>query len=452
MRFAAAWNGLAFTSMTINRRNLLFTAGLSPLIAALTATAAETGHLICPLAEAPQGLIPGLSDASATRLLGSKIYRGLCRFGPDGALQPDLAAVIDVAPGGLIYRFTLRLGLTWHDGRPVTAGDVVFSLDRFHRQLKPSRDLLRVRKIEAIDPLTVELALTEPDPSILSRLEALATPIVPQHVHDCPGFALDPRQTAPVGCGPFRVAEWLRLVRFDGFVGEKPAISEIDCPVMPEASARLALAQTGRPVLLVGDAVDAAALPGYRALASLAVEADYAPNVVQTAGVRLNPSEKPLDDPQLRAALACSVDREVVGRRAWDGLAKPAAGPSFDPRTASGYLAAIGLRPDDDGVRLRLTHLTPPEAPWPQLGKALQLAWQHIGIELVVQPVSHGEWLHRVATGDYQTAGFAAAPAGGPANDAESIPLVVAGVPVVRDRRLHWTGSVYGDFAGASVS
>ena len=368
-----------------------------------------------------------------------------------------MAAAILIAPDGLTHRFVLRPGLIWHDGAPVTAGDVVFSLDHFHRQLQPGLDLLRVRKIEAVDALTVDLSLTEPSDSLLPQLEALSAPIVPQHVHDCPGFALDPRETTPVGCGPFRLADWLRLVRFDQYAGNEPAptgptLTEIDCPMMPDPSARLALAQTGAPVLLVGDAVDPAALPGLRALRSLVVEADYTPNAAQTAGVRLNPAEKPLDDPKIRLALSCSIDREVVARRAWNGLAKPAAGPSFDPRTASGYLEAAGLHPDDDGVRLRLTHLTPPDPPWPQLARVLTLAWQNIGVELVTQTVSRADWTRRVAAGDYQTAGFTAPPAADPAVGAETFALVLAGVSVVWDRRLHWDGSVYSSFAGASLA
>ncbi len=503
MRFRAALNRLTYRTMPLRRRTLLTGASAATALAFHPVRAADTTRIVCPLAAEPKLLIPGLSDEPATRLIGSKIYRGLCRFSAAGDWLPDLATSVQVSSDGLTYTFRLLRDAIWHDSGALTSDDVVFSIDHFHRRLQPGLGLDRVKEVRALDPVTVSITLDAPFEPFLRQLDGLSMPIVPRHVHDFLGFRLDPRETTPVGCGPFRVADWLRLVRFEWYSGPKPALLEIACPILPDWNARLARTQTGEPFLLAADAVDMAALPQLRLLETAVIEGDAPPSASAIAGLRINRAVKPLDDAQVRRAIASAINRSAVLREAWSGLGRVATGavlgsshdrdpavtlPTYDPRATSVILSAAGLRPDDTGIRLRLKHLVPPGEPWSRLAELLQTMLRQVGIELTPEGVSVAEWRRRVASGEYETTGFVQNQTGDAALDlagygvpeltpllaiqtdaatrlaalskaqallvesADWLWLVEPAIPVVRDRRLHWTGSIYGSFAGATVA
>lgn len=488
--------------MRLSRRTLLQSVGALPFAAASRAHAAAAPVLVCLLAADPTVLIPGVSAAFATRFVGSKLYRGLMRWEPDGRLEPDLAAAAAVSADALTYLFRLQPGLIWHDSGGLDAADVVFSLTKFHAALQPGLQLDRIR-VEAPDAQSIAIHLTEPGHLPMAALTGLSLPIVPQHVHDVPGWALDPRTTPPVGSGPFRMDGWLHLVRFDWYVGPKPALEAFACRVVPGAAAQLALAGPDAPsdtaLLITGDAVGLASVRRFRLLPNMAVEAAYPPADRSLAGLRLNPAVKPLDLEAVRLALACAIDRARILRDAWSGIGHVATGPllagtpgrnddavlpDYAPRDASDRLNAAGLRPRDDGMRASLTYLHPPEPPWSTLFAILRISLGQIGIDLSAEPVPADEWARRVAIGDYQITGFCTAQTGDPAADmaayAAALPdlepllaggqtglhdaqallsakmprlwLVEPGVPVVRDKRIRLPSGVLGSFADAAVS
>ena len=480
--------------MGLTRRALLLAAAAGVPFA----RAAQSAELVCPLPAAPDVLIPGVSNAAGTRFVGSKIYRGLMRWAPDGTLQPDLADAIDLSADQLTYTIRLRPGITWHDSGGFTAADVAFSIARFHRALQPQLRLERVTSLATPDALTAILTLAAPDDAFVRLLDGLTLPIVPRHVHDRAGWGLDPRRITPVGTGPFRFDDWLRLVRFEWYAGPKPALDVLQFPILPDPAARLSLTQAGTPVLLAGDAVALSAIPRLRSVATLAVEGDASPAAATMAGLLLNPAAKPLDQAEVRLGLACAIDRRNVLRDAWAGLGHVATGPSvasslnrneaatlppYDPHSAAELFNAAGLRPGDDGIRARLGYLHPPGMPWETLVPVLRATLHQVGIELAPEPVPLTEWKRRVTAGEFQMTGFlseqhgdpavdlagyaralpelSALLQGGPAGQREAQALLSAKMPalwlvepaiaIVRDKRLHVPGGVLGSFAEASV-
>lgn len=492
--------------MRLSRRTLLAAAAAAPFAA--SSRAAEAVRLTIPLASEPGGLIAGLLDAPGTRLVGTKIYQGLCRFSPSLQPFPSLSASCQISPDGLVYTFKLVPNVTWHDGQPFTADDVVFSLDRFHRTLSPrvGPDLERMASIQAPDALTVVITLKAQFEPFLLLMDALSTPILPKHIHDRPGFALDPRQNPPIGTGPFRHAEWLRLVRFDGYVGPKSALDEIAFPILPNLDDRLTALQSGRPVLMVAGGTDFAAIPRLREQTRLPIAGEVTPNQAALAWLEVNHHVKPLDDAKVRLALAAAIDRAAMLRDVWLGFGQVATGPvasttryhdpaarlpAYDPQAASAQLDAAGLRPDDQGVRAHIHHLVQPGEPWRRLADSLHTALGLVGIELVLEPVDKMEdWTRRIAAGDYETTAMLAEQRGDPALDIaqfyvantagyanpavdallaqEGTPdvrrtaliqaqtlliadmaqiwLVEPSLPVVRDRRVTTPNGVYGSF------
>lgn len=135
------------------------------------------------------------------------VFSGLTRSLPDGGVGADLAESWTISADGKVYTFTLRSGATWHDGRPVTADDVVFTVltiqDRDYEG--PLRSSWRAVRVEKLDTRTVRFTLAEP---VGAFLQATTLPILPAHrlvgipvasLRD----ALFNRQ--PVGSGPYRL-------------------------------------------------------------------------------------------------------------------------------------------------------------------------------------------------------------------------------------------------------
>jgi peptide/nickel transport system substrate-binding protein len=482
--------------MSLPRRTLLLAAGLTP-VTAWTVKAADAARLVCPLLAEPEVLVPGASDSAATRLVGSKIYRGLCRFGLDNQPQSDLATTCTISPDGLTYSFALLPGVTWHDGAPFTADDVVFSIDRFHRVVTPRLQLDRVSSVQALDPQTAVVTLSQPFEPFLRQMDALSAPIVAKHVHDRPDWGLNPKKVAPVGTGPFRFDGWLRLVRFDWFVGTKPLLSGINFPVITDPAARLAAVSAGQPGLLAGDAVAGTALAQFRRVPFLAVEGEFPPLAGAMVLLRVNRHMPSLSDKRMRQALASAIDRAGVLQDGWMGLGRIATGPMapvadigppgpglppYDPRAAAALLGEAGFRPADDGVRARLRHLIPPGAPWALAAARVAASLRQVGVELMAENVDWPEWRHRVAAGDYELASGVVDQTGDPVldlapyvadlpsieapladgkpdealrlliDDMTAIWLVEPAIPVVRDRRLHLPRGIFGNFADAVIA
>ncbi|HEY8168405.1 MAG TPA: peptide ABC transporter substrate-binding protein [Candidatus Limnocylindrales bacterium] len=136
------------------------------------------------------------------------LFRGLTRLGPAGTVQPDLASDWEVSDDGRTWTFELRDDVRWHDGQPVTADDVVFTvLSLQHPDYDgPHGNAFRNLTVERLSPTRVRFVLERP---LASFLTATTQPIVPAHLLAAIPVA-ERRATAfsqqPVGSGPFRLA------------------------------------------------------------------------------------------------------------------------------------------------------------------------------------------------------------------------------------------------------
>lgn len=138
----------------------------------------------------PPGLMLGIVQNAPAQMVGGNIYEGLLRYGKDMEPMPQLATSWEVSEDGTIYTFHLRDDVTWHDGKPFKADDVVFSADVFLRETHSRfRTVLkRVEKIEAVDDYTVRFILKEPFDPFLKVFEPLTMPMVPRHIYEGTDF------------------------------------------------------------------------------------------------------------------------------------------------------------------------------------------------------------------------------------------------------------------------
>jgi peptide/nickel transport system substrate-binding protein len=166
-------------------------------------------------------LMQGLNQNGPTNMVAGNIYESLLRYDENLNPQPSLAKSWEISSDAKVYTFKLQEGVTWHDGKPFSADDVVFSLDKFLREVHPRwRPIAnrQVDRIEKVDDLTVKIVLKQPFGPLLLSQEVGSAPMIPKHIYDGTDYRANPMNNTPIGTGPFKFSEWkkgsfIRLVK-----------------------------------------------------------------------------------------------------------------------------------------------------------------------------------------------------------------------------------------------
>jgi len=231
-----------------------------------------------------------------------------------GEIKAQLAERWQVSRDGLTYTFQLRRGVAFHDGTPVNAAAVKFSLERLldPRIRVPNRHLVAAMKsVEATGDLTVRVTLSQPSPVFLPNiggaLGAIISPAAVARAGD--RFSVAP---AGAGTGPYLFKEWRRgdsilLERNPNYWGKKPIFDEVLFRVVPDAGTRLTQ-------LLAGD-VHMAMLPPAPDVKGL--RRNPRVNVVEAATDRtvflvLNNQWGPLKDARVRQAMNYAINKKAI--------------------------------------------------------------------------------------------------------------------------------------------
>ena len=134
--------------------------------ASTVAAQAQRTDAIIGLQLEPPHLDPTSAAAGAIdQVLYANVFEGLTRFGPDGSVQPGLAASWTISDDGLSYTFQLRQGVTFHDGTDFEASDVVFSLDRARAEDSTNAQkalFAGIEGVEALGDTSVRIDLAAP--------------------------------------------------------------------------------------------------------------------------------------------------------------------------------------------------------------------------------------------------------------------------------------------------
>lgn len=297
----------------------LFLTALFACFALALAQPQHGGVLTAGMQTDPVGLDPHLTNATATRNMMENVYDTLVKFNSDGLVEPGLAESWDVSEDGLTWTFTLRSGVTFHNGDALTASDVVFSINRIRdpEVASPRADHFAVvDTIEAPDDTTVVFMLSQPFSPLLSKLAFSTNVILSQALIEEHGDA----EEVVIGTGPFTFVEYIpqtRLVleRFDGYWdvdgdgNQLPYLDGITFEFYPDPASRTTAIQTGAADWI--EYVPAADV--------LILEGD--PDVEVVGGLSANfrslylnmtLSDPPLDNQQVRQAIAHAIDEQEI--------------------------------------------------------------------------------------------------------------------------------------------
>lgn len=211
------------------------------------------GNLTIRLAAAVPELRPWQPRSRGEEQIIELLYNGLMRLDDQLRPQPDMAERWDASADGRLITFTLRPDVTWHDGRPADAADVVFTINAL-RAISPTTALLtdlgRIADIRAPTTATVVVSLTERYAPIFS---SLAVPVLPRHLLDGKNLANLNFWEIPIGTGPFgfdtRDANTITLVANPNYYRGPPLLDRVAFLLAPDPQVAAAALRDGRLLL-----------------------------------------------------------------------------------------------------------------------------------------------------------------------------------------------------------
>ncbi len=347
----------------------------------------------------PPGLMLAQIQNGPTQMVSGNIYEGLLRYSKTLEPLPGLAESWTVSPDAKVYTFKLKPGVNWHDGKPFTSADVLFSIDMLKQTHARARgNLTQLEKVEAPDEFTVVFTLKQPFGPFLGIFEVGSMPMIPKHLYEGTDFKTNPNNNAPVGTGPFMFKEWqkgsfIRLVKNPNYhIKGKPYIDEIYWQIIPDAAARSVAFETGKVDVLPGGSVENFDVPRLTKLKGACVTGEGWEFFSPLAWMWLNNRSGPTANKKVRQAIMYAVDRNFAKDVIWNGLGKVATGPSastikfytddvakypFDPARAKALLKEAGYK----GEKIRLMPLPYGET-WQRWGEAVKQNLGDVGINI----------------------------------------------------------------------
>lgn len=326
-----------------------------------------------------------------------------------GAISPRLAERLPEKTNERSFVVTLRSGITWHDGKPFTVDDVLFTLDKARDPkvgADQRADLEPIERVERINERSFALHLRGPAPYLVQALSHIS--ILPKHAYEGKDLRRAEASRAPIGTGPFKFAAWTRgehitLVKNPSYWGEKARLDKIVFRVIRDRQVAWELYRRGEldvvwrlPTPRTFDEVRAdRALAGHRVLV-------WTPR----AYFFIVWNARKLPDPRVRRALTMLVDRDRFRQVAFNGHARPVTGPyptgtpaydatiapwPFDPKAARALLDEAGVK------KLKLTFLlTAGSRTVEQLATLMKEDFAKAGVTLELATVDFAVQLERL--------------------------------------------------------
>lgn len=346
-------------------------------------------------------LDPHVDTDAGTRDVVFNLYEGLVKPTSDGGFIPAVASDYIISDDAKTYTFTLRDGITFHDGTPVTIEDVKYSIDRYAEiQGESSAFSSLVDSVEVQDDKTLVVNLKE---SYSEFLPMMTIAIIPQSNEDPAGN--------PIGTGPFKYVSYtpgqnLELEKYDGYWQEGvPSLDSVEFKFIADVDTAFVELQAGTIDIL-------------KYLTSAQAETlgdDY--NIVQGSmnlvhAMYLNSAYEPLSKTEVRQALCYAVDRDAINNFIFGGKShiigshmipamskyyEPEAETvySYDPEKAKELLADAGYA---DGFDLEITV---PSSYSQHVDSAQIIADElsQVGINVTLNQVEWSTWLQDVYKG-----------------------------------------------------
>ncbi|MEC7257076.1 MAG: ABC transporter substrate-binding protein, partial [Pseudomonadota bacterium] len=279
--------------------------------------------------------------------------------------------------------------------------------------------------IKATGDYTVEFKLKEPFGPFLLAFETSSAPMMPKHIFDGTDFKNNPANDAPVGTGPFKLAEWargshIRLEANPDYYREgEPGLTEIFYRVIPDGASRAVALETGEAQLSQFSDIETFDVQRLAALPHLDLTTKGYEFFSPVLWYEPNLRREPFNDIRFRKAMRHLLDPNFIVERIMFGLASPATGPiasttkfydgdvaSYEQSVekATALLDEMGLTPDADGKRVTIHHLVVPFGEmWTRLAEYFRQAMAAGGIEVILDSSDVAGFAETVSNWNFDT-------------------------------------------------
>ena len=396
----------------------------------------RTGGVLRRLWSDPPTLDPHLSGDTTSAGVVVEIYSGLVALNTDLQLVPDVADRWEISQDGKTYTFHIRDNARFHDGKPITASDFKWSLERaaspdtaspvadtYLGDIVGIHDVLEgnstdISGVKVIDDRTLQIEIDAPKAYFLAKMTYPTAYVLDRENVEAGGASWT---DAPNGSGPFRLAEYtvgevIVLERNENFYLEPP---HLDSVIMHLAGGQSMAMYENDEIDITGVGLfelDRVLDPNE----PLNKELVIAPPSFTTFYIGFNATEPPFDDPKFRQALTHAVDKDLIANEVLSTLVTPAYGvlpPGFP-----GYNVNLeGLQYDPDLARQLLSESKYPDAETrprivvtvPGTGGSIGLdmevvieMWrQELGVEVEIQQVEWATYLQDLNANRFQAFG-----------------------------------------------
>jgi peptide/nickel transport system substrate-binding protein len=363
------------------------------------------GTLTVALSTFPNSLDPPQQAERNASNSGGQLFNSLVEVDEKGEVVPSLAESWEVSEDGLEYIFHLREGVTFHNGEPLTADAVIFSVERGRDGgFEYSYNYDKTESMEAIDDLTVKMTLPGPNAFFLKEVWGWSI-IPPDYFNEVgqKGF-----EDHPIGTGPFLFVEWEKgdhityVANPDYWDEGLPKVENLIFRPIPESATRVAAVQTGEVDIVQRlSSEEAQSLLGVDNVKVIRYPVDRVYYIAfnnLTSGL-----DQPTMDPNVRIAMNYAVDVDAIIDALFDGFATPVSGyltPAslgydgaepfgYDPDKARELLAEAGY---PDGFEMGFACPAGAYTNFEQVCEAVQAFLAEVGIQTELEIMESGQY------------------------------------------------------------
>src|SRR3989449_1654494 len=323
--------------------------GVAALVLAVLVSAAPAEPVqitIAPPAEATT-MDPGRSTQVLTVNYFVNLYDTLTRWDTALQLQPGLATSWKNV-SETTWEFTLRPGVRFHDGAPLTTEDVKATLER---NLQPGKTVVTpgfttIEAVQIVSPSVIRILTKKPDPLIAVRMAQMGSQILPARLTTDDGVKELARR--PIGTGAYRFVEWVKDERLVmeanrdwwGWEGKPPAIERVVWKPIPDDFPRIVALEKGEADIITNVPPDR-----MKSIAEGRGTRIVTAQATRYVVLSMNTTQPPLSDKRVRQAMHYALDAPAIIKNLYAGMGKPFSGGVAD--TDFGYNAALKPYPYD---------------------------------------------------------------------------------------------------------
>ena len=390
----------------MKKRLALLAAACLCMAVSMTSFAADKSDIVVAVDADVDTLHP--TDFSTTVELGvlNQIYDTLLYYSPDGTKDPEprIAESYEISDDGLDYTFHLRDDVTFHDGTPVTADDVVFSIELYKASEYQGSQISMLSSVEATDEHTVVCHLDAPYSPFL---QGICSPMIASKAY-YESSEVD-FVNNPIGTGPYKFVSRakgsnIKLEANEDYYRGAPEIKEVTFEVIPDSSTKAIALQTGEVNFAE---IDSATKPQLEANPAITIAE------VPTSAfsyIAMNTEKEPFNDVKVRQAINYAIDRDNLVAVCYDGeaevnsniCAKERFGYSddqfqytYDPEKAKELLAEAGIETPYDLGEILVAEK------YSNLATVIQNDLKAVGLDVTISVKEFNSYISDLQNGSY---------------------------------------------------